>query len=228
MSQNPPGGADGPDPSSPLTPPPGQSGMPVTEGDEPPRRRAWVVPVVLIAVVVIFAALAAYLFLRDREPAPQATPTVTATPSATPTPDRRTVSTDPLEPRLDTSVANTSYKLTAEGWAADPDAVAAGAREAFKGTYSDGTTDVAVTAAAFDTLQGQDTYSEQLAGKLASGGAALQGEGSVYANNTGHYWYFVQGDGKSTTIVWRTDDGVVLSLTGPADAVQAVYRNMLI
>jgi cytoskeletal protein RodZ len=206
--------------------------MPVTGGDgTPPRRRGWVVPTVLAAVVVLLAAAAAFLFLRGtNEPTGQATPSASASakPSASPTPDNRTVSTDPLEPRLDTTVVNTSFTLTPEGWATDQDAIAAGAREALKGTYSDGTTNVTVTAAAFDTIQAQDVYSQQVAGKQESGGATLRGEGSVYANDTGHYWYFVEQDGTTTTIVWRTDDGVVLTLSGPADAVQTVYRNMLI
>jgi FlaG/FlaF family flagellin (archaellin) len=190
--------------------------------------------VILTAVVLVLAGVGAYLFFGrgDDTPAAEETPSAAAT-SATSeetaaASDARTVSTDPLEPRIDTTVVNTSFALTDAGWASDEEAIADGAREALSGTYSDGSTDVPVTAAAFETIDAQDAYSEQLAADLEAGGATSQGEGSVYVDDTGHYWYYVLEDGATTALVWRTDDGVVLTLTGPADAVQTVYRNMLI
>ncbi|MFH5824094.1 hypothetical protein [Georgenia sp. AZ-5] len=195
------------------------------------RRRGWLVPAILAAVVVVLAAVAAYLLLRDDpEPAAPGTPTpaAEATPTPSPTEDTRAVSPDELEPRVDATIVDTAFTLTEAGWATDEEAVAAGAREALRGAYSDGTTEVAVTAAAFDTIEAQDAHAEQVVADLEAAGAQVQGEGTVYVDNTGHYWYVMHDDGQTASIVWRTDDGVVLSLTGPPDAVQQVYDNMLI
>ncbi|WP_448073057.1 hypothetical protein [Georgenia yuyongxinii] len=224
-------------PASPSGHPGPEAAPPWTTGPQEPggpeRRRGWVVPVILTVVVLVLAGVAAYLFFGRGDDAPAAEETTSAavtsaTGETSSASDDRTVSTEPLEPRLDTTVVNTSFALTDAGWTTDEEAIAAGAREALSGTYSDGSTDVPVTAAAFADIEGQDAYSEQLAADLEAGGATSQGEGSVYADNTGHYWYYVLEDGVTIALVWRTDNGVVLTLTGPADAVQTVYRNMLI
>ncbi|MFD1507423.1 hypothetical protein FE374_13485 [Georgenia yuyongxinii] len=238
--RSPGAGGETPQGSAPGAPYPGSAfddgasgpGGPAGPGG-PEKRRGWVVPVILTVVVLVLAGVAAYLFFGrgDDTPAVQETTSAAATSATeetTAASESRSLSADPLEPRLDTTVVNTTFALTDAGWTSDEEAIAAGAREALSGTYSDGSTDVPVTAAAFESIEAQDAYSEQLAADLEAGGATSQGEGSVYVDDTGHYWYYVLEDGATTALVWRTDDGVVLTLTGPADAVQTIYRNMLI
>jgi len=142
--------------------------------------------------------------------------------------DGREVSADPLEPRINKEIIGTDFALGDAGWTEDAAGTRAGASEAVAGTYTDGATDVAVTVAAFGTIAEQDAYSEQLAGDLEDDGAQLLSEGSVYPDSTGRHWAYMLADGETTTVVWRTDDGVVLTLSGDPEAVAEVYSGMLI
>ena len=208
-------------------------------------RRGWLVPVVVAVVVVVLAA-AGMLLLGRNEIRPADTASPAATPSVEPagaptgssgtptestapsTEDTRAVSPDPLEPRVDTAVPGTAFALTPPGWVTDDAATAAGAREAIAGTYSDGATEVPVTAAAFDSLEAQDAYSAGLVAALDAAGAAKGEDAHVYEDGSGHYWYYLLADGVTATLVWRTDNGVVLRLIGPSDAVAQIYENMTI
>ncbi|WP_193312988.1 hypothetical protein [Georgenia subflava] len=164
-----------------------------------------------------------------QDPAGDATaPAAGSEPTGQTTEDTRVVSADPLEPRVDTTVTETEFTLTDAGWTEHGDAMAAGAREAISGTYSDGSVDVPVTAAAFESIEDQDAYSQQLIAELDESGATQLEDGPVYPDETGHFWAYLLADGVTTTVVWQTDDGVVLSLTGDPQAVPTIYSNMLI
>jgi hypothetical protein len=202
-------------------------------------RRWW--PAVALAVVVLVGAVVVILLQRgpgpEREPVATATP-APATPSsagptaptATPTEDTRSVSTQPLAERLGTDVVDIDdpdvrYTLTDPGWVPDEDTVAAGAREAVTGTLTDGSDDVDVTAAAFDTIAAQDAHAEEAVARLAQD-ATLLSDGTVYSDGSGRHWAYLLADGETVTVLWRTDDGVVLTVTGPREATETVYGNM--
>ncbi|WP_127131747.1 hypothetical protein [Georgenia sp. SYP-B2076] len=223
----------------PAEAPDGPHGAPAGQGAGAARR--WLAPVVALVLVVLVAAAAMVLLGRDGAgPAAPATPTLapadapsapgsaaaTAAPSAAPTGTTRTVSPDPLEPRMGAAVAGTVFTLAAPGWGPDTAATAAGAREALAGTYTDGTTNVPVTAAAFGTIEAQDAYSAALVADLDAAGATKGEEGSVYVDGTGHYWYYLLEDGVTARLVWRTDDGVVVTLTGPGKPLAELYKHM--
>jgi hypothetical protein len=230
-------------------PPYGQPAL----GPQPERRNTWLVPaiiglgIVLVVGAVVFVLTRSGAGMTTADPGapgvsapatePATAPTDGATAGATPdeaavtappTADARQVSGEPLEPRVDGEIVGTNFVLSDAGWAEHAAGLAAGAREAVAGTYTNGSVDVPVTAAAFDTIGAQDAYSEQLTASLREDGAQLLSDGPVYPDSTGHHWAFMLADGVTTTVVWRTDDGVVLTLTGDPDAVPEIYSNMLI
>lgn len=243
MTRTPP---EGPDEGRPSYGPPASQ---PPYGPPPERKNTWLVPTVIGLAIVLVVAAVVLLLTRTgagtttADPsAPgasasgtqQATePTVDATAGGTPggaaaTDDAREVSGEPLGPRVDPEVVGTDFVLSDAGWAEHAPALAAGAREAVAGTYTNGSVDVPVTAAAFDTIEAQDAYGEQLTTALKDDGAQLLSDGPVYPDSTGHHWAYVLADGVTTTVVWRTDDGVVLTLTGDSEAVPEIYSNMLI
>ncbi|WP_341358729.1 hypothetical protein V5H98_13320 [Georgenia sp. M64] len=212
----------------------------------PPRRLllAVVAAVVLVAVVVLA------LLYRPGDPGPAdgattagpsseptgptAGPGTTgpaAAPSPTPFPDR-TVDAAPLADRLGTEVVDAvdpgvPFTLEEPGWAS-LDGAPDGAREAVTGTLTDGTDTVGLTAVAFDSIEEQDAHAEEVVAGLREDGATVISEGTVYSDGSGRHWAFLMPDGVSSTVVWRTDDGVVLTLTGPLRVTEVVYGDMLV
>ena len=222
-------------------------------GPQPERRNTWLIPAIIGLAIVLVVGAVVFMLTRsgagtttaepsapgasapatDPATAPADGATAGQTPgeaeaTAAPTADTREVSAEPLEPRVDAEVVGTSFVLSDAGWAEHAPGLAAGAREAVAGTYTNGTVEVPVTAAAFDTIEAQDAYSEQLTAALQKDGAQLLSDGPVYPDSTGQHWAYQLADGVTTTVVWRTDDGVVLTLTGDSDAVPEIYSNMLI
>lgn len=212
----------------------------------PPRR---LLLLVVGAVVVVAAVVLALLYLPGDPVAtdgattarPSSGPTAAATgpgpatatsgPSGTPFPDR-TVDPAPLADRLGTEVVDAvdpgvPFTLEDPGWAPVDDAPD-GAREAVTGTLTDGTDTVGLTAVAFDSIEEQDAHAEEVVAGLREDGATVISEGTVYSDGSGRHWAFLMPDGVSSTVVWRTDDGVVLTLTGPLRVTEVVYADMLV
>ncbi|GAA4289012.1 hypothetical protein [Georgenia daeguensis] len=234
----------------PYGPPPGQPPYgQAALAPQPERRNTWLVPAIIGLAIVLVVGAVVFMLTRTgtgtttAEPGAGASATEPATAptdgatageapgeaaTAAPTEDTREVSGEPLEPRVDAEVVGTSFVLSDAGWAEHAPGLAAGAREALAGTYTNGTVEVPVTAAAFDSIEAQDSYSEQLTASLKDEGAQLLSDGPVYPDSTGHHWAYQHADGATTTVVWRTDDGVVLTLTGDSEAVPEIYSNMLI
>jgi hypothetical protein len=244
MAQTPPEELDdGPRPSE----------VPPREPVPDERKNTWLIPTIVGLAIVLVVGAVVFMLTRGGDtsvaapgapgagaPAsgPATDPTVDgATAEALengsssaepPSEESREVSPDPLQPRMDTEVVGTDFVLSDAGWAEHAAGTEAGAREAVAGTYTNGSDDVPVTAAAFDTIAEQDAYGEQLSARLEDDGARLLSDGPVYPDSTGHHWAYVLADGVTTTVVWRTDDGVVLTLTGDSGAVPEIYSNMLI
>lgn len=139
--------------------------------------------------------------------------------------DAREVTDRPLEDLLDTIVIGTDFQLADEGWTPDESAVERGAREAVTGVYSDGSREVRATAAAFDTIADQDDYAQELVEQLPADD--LRSEGAVYDDESGRYWAFEDED-EHATVVWRTDTGVVLTVSGDVAAASEVFANLSI
>ncbi|MDD9207861.1 hypothetical protein PU560_15505 [Georgenia sp. 10Sc9-8] len=137
----------------------------------------------------------------------------------------REVTDRPLEDLLDTIVIGTDFQLADEGWAPDESAVERGAREAVTGVYTDGRREVRATAAAFDTIEDQDAYAQELVEQLPADD--LRSEGAVYSDESGRYWAFEDED-EQATVVWRTDTGVVLTVSGDVAAASEVFANLSI
>ncbi len=213
---------------------------------EEPRRRAWVLPVIgVVAILAVVAAIVVATRGGGTDPEPTANPATeetgaeetgeTASDEATtePAEDEREVARGDLEGRVDQTVIDpeteTSFELQ-DGWSENADGTQAGARQAIEGVYTDGDQELRITAAAFETIEEHDTYADELVSRLQADGAEVTDEGPANeATGTGYSWVLETGeDPADTVVVWRTDDGVVLSLTGPRDAVEQVYRNMSI
>lgn len=218
---------------------------------EPTGSRRRLLLAVVAAVVLVAVVVLALLYLPGDGPTDDATTTgtsseptettgppaapgttgPTAAPSPTPFPDR-TVDPAPLADRLGTEVVDAvdpgvPFTLEEPGWA-PLDGAPDGAREAVTGTLTDGTDTVGLTAVAFDSIEEQDAHAEEVVAGLREDGATVISEGTVYSDGSGRHWAFLMPDGVSSTVVWRTDDGVVLTLTGPLRVTEVVYADMLV
>lgn len=215
-------------------------------GDEPVRRRRWLIPVIVVVVVLAAAAVVAVLMLRgpddekpeppvatsapaSEEPSDEASdePTAEASeePSDEPSDEPSEDATDEegeLGDQLEESIeaADTTFEVTDDGFATDSDIVDDGALEAYTATYESGDEEISFLATQWSDTDLADEYAEELGDDLD--GAEQVTTGHTYTNDTGTYWAFLLDDGQGCYI-WTTDRGHVLKITGSTDFVDAFY-----
>ncbi|GAA4416719.1 hypothetical protein GCM10023169_11930 [Georgenia halophila] len=218
-------------------------------GQDPQPEKNWLVRTIIGVVVIIVLAVAAVFYVtnqQDDDPTAASTteeptteeptaeePTAEEPTTEEPTAEEPTgesggdVFAGELRGHVDDEVAGTGYALTDAGWSENSAGMEAGARQAIEGVYTDGTNELPITAAAFDSMSEHEAYAEELVAEYESSGAELIGEGTHYEDDTGHFWAFDNGDG-TRAVVWRTGTGIVLTLSGPAGEVNTVYSAMSI
>ena len=226
-------GGDATPPGGPV-PPPRDGGAPTPPQGRSRRRLWWLVALV---VVVVAGVVTAVLLLSNGAPEPVVVPQTETVTLAPPSPTVEPVEPASSTPFLD-ALPRTVLAFALSGTTDDEDLVAAGALEAHRLTYTDGSVDLTVRAGQWPDAQGAAAAFASLteearaaadatatpspapsAGSAAPG--VEQGDVRVDGEVAGSYVLRTRADG--TGSVWWTNGTVLIELDGPADQVRDVY-----
>ncbi len=192
----------------------------MSESHASTRRRPpvwlWVVAGVLMVGIAATAALLAGN--RGGGPVPEAS--VITLP--VPTPTVSAIARDPGTPFYD-ALPSTVLAFALSASADSPDLLAAGALEAYRMEYTDGTQTIVVQAGQWPNADDAGAAYTTLLAPLVPEGTTPADQGAVTVDGTdvGHYTLIDHGDGTST-MVW-TNTTAVLKMDGPSDALRDVY-----